>query len=247
MRSVTDVQIDLGELRGAHDDPVVPPATRPPLPYRALAAALVLVLVALLAGAEHRGPPRPIVLPARLGDEVLPIGDQLFLIGSGRRENGEPVRDRVITRYRLPGVTLLDRTTVTVPGTIGQLVPAGDTLLVAYQLESTGVQGLLAMVAGTGRRLWQRNARLVGASPADHLVLLSDDHAHFAVDLDTGALRWRVPNPANGYLAEAGVDGQYIRWLVLVTDAGRLETLDAHTGRPLATTTLPALANRGSG
>ncbi len=114
-------------------------------------------------------------------------------------------------------------------------------------MNSSGTGGVTATSAADGRRLWQRTARLVAASAADGIALLSDDHGEFAVDLATGALRWSVPRPADGYITEAGPDGTYVRWLVLVTDSGRLETRDARTGRLLARRTLSPQTGRANG
>lgn len=244
---MANVQIDLGEVRELREYAAGRPS-RPPVPYRAVLAAFSLVLVALLAGAEHHGPPRPPeVIPARLGDATFVVGDRLYVVGTGRPATGNAVTTRVIAAYALPGAELLGRTTVAVPGSVVQVVQARNTMLLAYQLNSSGTQAVVAMAAGTDRQLWQRTARLVAASPADGIALLSDDHAHFAVDLATGALRWSVPRPPDGYIAEAGPDGQYVRWLVLITDSGRLETRDAHTGRLIATAVVPPLDGRANG
>jgi outer membrane protein assembly factor BamB len=245
---VANVQIDLGEVREHRESAAATPISRPPVPYRALLAALSVVLVGLLGGAQHVGPPQlPTVIPARLGDATFVIDDRLFLVGTGRLETGEAVTDRVIGTYALPDGELLGRTTVALPGSVMQVTQARDTMLVAYQLNTSGTQAVVAMAAGTDRQLWQRTARLVAASPADGVALLSDDHAHYAVDLATGALRWSVPRPADGFITEAGPDGPYPRWLVLVTDSGRLETRDAHTGRVIAAATVSELPGRANG
>jgi outer membrane protein assembly factor BamB len=230
--------IDLGEVP-ATGRSAATPASRPPVPYRAVLGALSPVLVALLAGAELRPPPRPpTVIPAHLADATYLAGDRLFVVGAGVLDNGDAVTDREISTYALPDAELIARATVPVPGAVIQVQQVGGTLLVGYQLNDSGTAGVVATAAGTGRRLWQRTARLIAT--ADGIALLSDDHAAFAVDLATGALRWRVPRPAGGYLVEAGPEGNYPRWLVLVTDAGPTETRDAHTGRLLARRTLPA-------
>lgn len=241
--------IDLGEVPASREQSAPPLMPRPPVPYRALLGALSVVLVAVLAGSEFRPPPRPpTVIPARLGDATYVVGDRLFVVGAGRLENdGETVVNRVISTYALPRADLVTRTTVAVPGAVIQVLLARSTLLVGYQMNSSGTGGVTATSAADGRRLWQRTARLVAASAADGIALLSDDHGEFAVDLATGALRWSVPRPADGYITEAGPDGTYVRWLVLVTDSGRLETRDARTGRLLARRTLSAQTGRANG
>src|SRR4051794_24207003 len=218
------------------------------MPRRAVLAALSVVLVAMLGGADRLGGSRPpTVIPARLGDAAYIYGDQLFVVGTGRLETGEAVVDRSIATYALPGVKLLDRSTGSVPGGIEMVMRAGENLLGSCQWPTTGTQAVVVLAAGTDRRLWQRSARLIAASPADGIALLGDDQAEFAVDLATGALRWTVPRPADGYFTEAGLDGQYLRWLVLVTDSGRLEVRDARTGRIVSAATIPAQPGRING
>ena len=55
MPKVGRVLIDLGEI----PEQAGTPARKPPVPYRAVLGVLSLVLVALLAGAANRPPPRP--------------------------------------------------------------------------------------------------------------------------------------------------------------------------------------------
>lgn len=207
-----------------------------PLPCRSILAALVVVLVGLLGGAEHRGPPRaPVVLPARLGEDAFLVGGRLFIVGHG-----------VATAYRLPDGKQLGRTPIAVPGSVMQLVPAGDRLLVLYQVES-GFQAVTAVAEGSGRQLWHRNAALMAISVADGLVLFGDEHTYSAVDLATGALRWQLPRPADGYIAEAGAVDGYPRWLLQGSGSGRLAVHDARTGGLLAATSVPVHGRQANG
>ncbi|GIM90462.1 hypothetical protein [Paractinoplanes toevensis] len=223
---------------------VAAPAEHPqPVPYRAVLGVLSLVLLAVLAGSAPRLPPRPpAIIPARLGDATFVDGDRLFVVGTGRLET---YMNRVIAGYRLPAASPLGRTAVTVAGAVVGVQQAGDVLVVAYQFNTSGNTGVVAQVVGSATPSWRRNARLVGTSAADGIALLDDDSGMIAVDVRTGALRWRVPRPADGYIAPAG-DG-FPHWLVLTTDSGRLETYDPHTGRRLAAATVPALTGRANG
>ncbi|WP_203779622.1 outer membrane protein assembly factor BamB family protein [Paractinoplanes rishiriensis] len=238
------MQIDLGEVR---ETGTAPPG-RPPVPYKALLAALSVVLAGLLGGAAHRGPPdEPTIVPARIGDDTWVIGDRLYVVGSGRLENGEPATERTVTGYALPDVELVSRTAVPLEGEIERIEPAGDVLLVSYRFDADGTRTVVAVRTGTGERLWQRFVRLVDASPEAGTVLLADDRRFYLADLATGALRWRVDRPADGFVAEAGFRSGRASWLVTVTDSGRLETRDARTGRVIATARVAGHRNRANG
>jgi outer membrane protein assembly factor BamB len=220
--------------------PVEPP---PPVPYRAVLGALSLILLAVLAGSAPRAHPQPpVIIPARLGDATFLDGDRLFVVGTGRLET---YMNRVVTGYRLPAAAPLGRTAVTVAGAVVGVEQAGDVVVVAYQYSTSGNTGVVAQVVGASTPAWRRNARLIGTSAADRTALLADESGVIAVDVRTGALRWRVPRPPDGFIAPAG-EG-FPRWLVLTTDSGRLETFDPHTGRRLAAATLPALPGRANG
>jgi hypothetical protein len=243
---VSDVLIDLGEVP---EEPTETPARRPPVPYRAVLGTLSLILLAVLSGAANRPPPRPpAIIPARLGDATFLDGDRLFLVTAAFEETGGTVQNRVVTTYQLPAARQVTRTTVAVVGAVVSVTQAGDVLLVAYQVNADGTLGVVAQAVGTATPLWRRTARLVSTSVADGIALLDDATGQIAVDLRTGALHWRVPLVADGLLIEAGGgNGGYPKWLVLVTDSGRLETWDAHTGEQLAATTVPALTGRVTG
>jgi hypothetical protein len=220
--------------------PATIPASRPPVPYRALLGALSVVMLALLAGAAYQAPPQqPTVIPARLGDTFTLDGDLMYVIGTGGVDSFDEVRDRVITTYRLPSVHVVSRTTVPVPGTVVNVQQAGSTVVVGYQLDATGGQATVAYPAGGGPMLWKRTARFVSASVADGIALLSDDDGDVAIDLATGRERWRVGRPAAGFLAESGAGFGYPDWLVAFSDA-HLRSWDAHTGLPIASATVPS-------
>jgi outer membrane protein assembly factor BamB len=211
--------------------------------------ALSLILVAVLGGSAGQSPPRPpAIIPARLGDATFLDGDRLYQVGAGWLETGEAVQNRVITTYQLPEARMLVRTNVAVAGAIIGLSQIGDVLVVGYQFDADGSQGVVAQTAGSATPLWRRTARLVSTSAADGTALLDDGSGQIALDVTTGALRWRVPASPDGLLTQAGShDGSYPNWLVLVTDSGRLATWDAHTGRPIATRTVPTVAGRATG
>ncbi|GAA0456443.1 hypothetical protein Ade02nite_05340 [Paractinoplanes deccanensis] len=233
---MTNVLIDLGEApRGDVPPPASPP---PPPPLRALFGLLAFVLVGLLAAAAPLPrPERPIVIPARLGDSVFVAGGLLFVAG-GSTVVGPGVRVRGVDTYELPAARLVDSTMVTVAGAVDQVLRAGDTVVASYQLEVNGDSAVVAVAAGTDRTLWRRPARLLGAT-AGGQVLLATDEAALAVDAATGTVRWSVPRPPGGTIAESGAPA-YPRWLVVQSGDGRLRTYDALTGRLLATRSVPA-------
>lgn len=226
-----EVLIDLGEPGHAPDRP----ARRRPVSYRVPLGLLALALVALVGGAGHLGPPiAPTVIPARLGDTVLVDGNLMFLAGSGPAVLGTDVENRTVAVYALPEAKLLSRTTVAVSGAISQVRVAGDILLVEYQIDTNSAWAVVALPVGADRALWRHSGRLSGASVADGLALVDDLDGKVALDLRTGRDRWRVPAPADVYIAEAGGTTEYPQWLVGVTAGGRLEVRDARTGRVLA-------------
>jgi hypothetical protein len=243
---VSHIVIDLGEVPEHRAAPDEIPATRPPVPYRALLGALSIVLVALLAGATaRRAPEAPTIIPARLGDTTYLSGDLLFVVGTGGVDTGSAVQERVISTYRLPETRLLTRTTVAIAGSVVGVEQAAGMLVVGYQLDASGAQEVVAQAVGTGADgpRWRRSARLVGASAGDGVALLSAENGDEAVDLRTGALRWQVARPVDGFVAETGVGAGYPNWLVVLTGSGRLETWDAHTGRRLAAVTMAGRAD----
>jgi hypothetical protein len=239
------IDIDLGD---APHRPLPPPAEQP-VPRRAVLGLLSLVLVALLAAAAPLARPvDPIVVPAHLGDTLFVSGDQMYLV-SGATVVGNGVRVRSVETRTLPGARLVDRTIITVSGGIDRVLRVGDSIVASYQLDASGNWAVVAAAAGTDRTLWRRPARVVGGSTADGQVLLAAEDADLAVDAATGIVRWTVPRPRDGFITETGpVDAYgYPRWLVLLTDSGRLETRDARTGLVVATRTLPKRDGRATG
>jgi hypothetical protein len=245
---VSHTLIDLGEMPGHRATPDDMPGHRPPVPYRALLGALSVVLLVLLAGAAYDPPPPgPTVIPAHIGDTFTLDGDLMYVISSGGVDSFDEVRERVITTYRLPAVKAVSRTPVAVPGTVVAVQQAVGTVLVGYQLNASGGQETVAYPAGGGAVLWRQHARFVYASPADGIALLSADDGDVAIDLRTGQERWRIDRPAAGFLAESGAGVGYPQWLVGLTRSHRLQTWDAHTGRTIATESLPAGLDRVNG
>jgi hypothetical protein len=216
--TVTHAVIDLGEA------PAELPVPSRPVPYRALLGVLSAVLLALAGGAtQQRAPVAPTVIPARLADTFTLDGDRMYLI-EGQR----------ITTYELPSMRVLARTAAPASGTVNTVQQVGGAMVVGYQFEADGTQDTAAYQVGGDRLLWRRPERFVATSAADGLALLSTARADVVVDLATGRERWRVTQPANGYIAEAGSGTGYPDWLVVLSGAGRLETYDAHTGRQVA-------------
>jgi hypothetical protein len=224
--------IDLGEV------PADLEVRRRPPPYRAVLGVLSAVLLLATGGAAYQRPPAgPTVVPARLGDTFTIDGDRLYVVGAGGVDSFGSVRDRAITMYELPSMRELSRTTVGVSGTVVSVQQAGDTVVVGYQLDASGDQQTVAYPAGGGPVLWRRPDRFVSVSAADGIALLSAAGADVAIDLATGAERWRVPRPADGVLAETGAATGYPQWLIALSDPGRLVAYDAHTGRRIGAVT----------
>ncbi|MBB4697483.1 outer membrane protein assembly factor BamB family protein [Paractinoplanes abujensis] len=237
--------IELGEV--PRETPTVVGADRL-VPRRALLMLLSALLVATTAAAAPLPAlGRPTIVPARLGDTMFLDGRRMLLV-SGSATLVSQISRRVVRAYDLPSTRLVSTTTVTVSGGINQVLPAGDTVVVSYQVDASGTWATVAVAEGTEQTRWRRTARLIAVSEADGQALLGTDEAVSAVDLRTGATRWRLPRPPDGYIAETGWDAtNYPRWLVLLTDSGRLESRDPHTGALLATRAIPPREGRANG
>ena len=217
------------------------------VPRRALLALLSVALLALIAaGAPVPVRPSPTIVPARLGDTTF-LSDERMLLVSGSATLVSQVSRRVVRNFTLPAARLLSSTTVTVSGGINQVLLVGGTMVVSYQVDASGIWAAVAVAEGTDHIRWRRTARLIAVSAIDDLVLLGTDEAVLGVDLRTGATRWKLPRPADGYIAETGWEGDFPSWLVLLSDSGRLESRDPHTGALIATRTLPPRPGRANG
>ncbi|MBM2617798.1 PQQ-binding-like beta-propeller repeat protein [Actinoplanes sp. LDG1-06] len=237
--------IELGEV--PRETPAAALGTDRLMPRRALMTLLSIVLLAVPAGAAPIPQlDRPTVVPARLGDTMFLAGDRMMLV-SGSATLVSQISHRVVRSFALPSARLLSTTTVTVSGGINQVVLAGDTVVVSYQVDASGTWATVAVEEGTDRTRWRSTSRLIAVSEADGLVLLGTDTAVTGIDLSSGKARWRLVRPTDGYIAETGWDADYPRWLVLLTDSGRLESHDPHTGALLAARTLPPRPGRANG
>jgi outer membrane protein assembly factor BamB len=240
---VGGVLIDLGDLSPGRQRVRPAGRRRRPARYRAVLAGLAVVLVGLLTGAAHRGPPAPpTVIDARLGDQMFVGEDELFVVSGGLEPLTSAVRKKVVSAYRLPSGELLSRTTVAVSGAIFDVVAAGTILLISYQVDTIGAEATVALAEGTDRALWRQPSRMLAVSEPDGLVLLRENSPQFGdltwsgVDLRTGAVRWSL-QPVRGYTRDF-VDG-FPRLVVTATDAGDLEVRDAATGAVTATAKAP--------
>jgi hypothetical protein len=243
---VTNTVIDLGEVQREQPMPVA--TVRPPVPWRGLLGVLSLLLIAALAGAAPQLPPRsPTVIPARLADATFIDGDRLFVVSAGPQMADQSVKNQLVSAYTLPGGRLLSQTVVAVVGPVSNVVQAGDTIVVSYQTDAGGSQATVALLAGSDRALWRRPDGLVGASGTAGIALISSGYGaqneavFSAVDLRTGAIRWSVRQPADGYTMVSGPIDQYPQWFVTVRANGLVATRNALTGEPVATRRGPPL------
>jgi hypothetical protein len=232
------VLIDLGEVPKPQEQTA--PIAGPPFPVRVVLGVLTAVLLGALAGAVPRAVQQPPeIIPARLGDATYVDGARLHVVSAGQPVPERSSMVRTVSTYDLPQGRLLSRSTVEVSGGVTGVQEVAGAILLSYQVDSTGTWGAVALTAGTDDVRWRHSARLVGVSAADGLVLLQSADSELAVDLRTGVTRWSLPLPPDGFIVDAGLTDGYPRWLVTVTYTGRLESRDAHTGRLLASVTLP--------
>jgi hypothetical protein len=241
---VSDAVIDLGEVSREAPAPVVPDRLTP---HRALLALLsIVLLVQVAAGAAPAAARKPVIVPARLGDTMF-LGDDRMMMVSGSATLVSQVSTRTVSTYALPSAKLLSRTMVTVSGSVNQVLLAASTVVASYQVDASGTWATVAVAEGTDRTRWRQTSRLIAISPAEKLVLLGSDDAVRGVDLLTGATRWSLRRPVDGYIAETGWADGFPRWLVMLTDSGRLESRDPHTGALLATRVVPPRPGRSNG
>ncbi|HET6479002.1 MAG TPA: hypothetical protein VFG35_03020 [Actinoplanes sp.] len=236
--------IELGDV--ARAAPVLVESDRL-VPRRALLAVLSVALLAqVTAGTPQPAAAAPTIVPARLGDTMF-LGDERMVLVSGSAWIVAQANRRVVSSYELPSARLVSRTTVTVSGGINQVLLADETVVVSYQVDASGVWATVAVTEGTDQTRWRHTARLIAVAPAEGLVLLGSDEEVSGVDLRTGRARWSLPRPRYGYIAETGWVGDYPRWLVLLSDSGRLESYDPHTGALIATRTVAPRAGHVNG
>jgi hypothetical protein len=240
------VLIDLGEVPSG-DRPADMPAAAPQRwvrRRRLLPALLAAVLIATLTGSARVAPwAGPKLIPSKLGEATFVTGDRLFLVGA----RAEETETKIVRTYALPAGTPLSVTTIpAVTGPIYDVTGVAGILFVSYQLDAFGAVATVAMAAGTQRELWRRRAQVVGVSRPDGLVLLRENHFDagalhwYGVDLASGAVRWTLTQPVDGYIAETDYTDGFPRRLVSLDVSGRLVVRDSTTGAAVAATTIPA-------
>lgn len=222
-----------------------------PQRFRATLAALCAVLLVSLGGAAvTRAPVEPLIVPARLGDNMFVEPDRLYVVSNGREASITAVQTKIVSLYALPSGALLSRTTVAVTGAIFQVTSVGDTVLVSYQVDTIGAEATVALTAGTDRALWRAPSRLLHVSAADDLVLLRENSPRFGdwhwygVELSTGRTRWTFEQPIQGYTTAAGYVDDFPRRIITVTTAGHLEVRDTVTGLLVSEADLAARPGR---
>lgn len=233
---VGDVLIDLGEQHGTLPSETVASRGRPHR-FRAALAALSAVLLVVLGGAAARAAPLgPVIVPARLGDNMFVEQDRLYVVSAGPDADDPAIQHKIVSTYALPTGKLQSRTTVAVTGAIFQVTSVGSTVLVSYQVDTVGAEATVALAAGTDRALWRAPARLLSVSVPDNLVLLRENSPQygdlhwFGLDLVTGRTRWSFEQPSQGYTTPAALTDGFPRRLITATTDGHIEVRDTTTG-----------------
>jgi hypothetical protein len=199
--------------------------------------ALSAVLLVALGGAAARAlPVDPVIVPARLGDNMFVEQTRLYLIRNGTEPPGSAVQTKIISMYALPAGKLLSLTTVAVTGAVFQVTSVADTVLVSYQVDTVGAEATVALAAGTDRAIWRAPARLLSVSPRDNLVLLRENSPYvgdlnwYGLDLSTGRTRWSFEQPVQGSTTPAAFTDGFPRRLITASTTGRIEVRDTSTG-----------------
>jgi hypothetical protein len=243
---VGDVLIDLGEQHGRVPADAVVDRDRPHRFRAVLVAVCAALLVSVGGAAVTRPPVEPLIVPARLGDNMFVEPTRLYVVSNGHEPSLTAVRTKIVSMYALPSGALLSRTTVAVTGAIFQVTSVGETVLVSYQIDSIGAEATVALAAGTDRALWRAPARLLNVSAADDMVLLRENSPRFGamhwygVTLSTGRARWSFEQPIQGYTTAAGHLGDFPHRIITATTAGHLEVRDTVTGALVAQADLAA-------
>ena len=249
-----DVLIDLGEQRGRLPSDIEASRDRPHSFRATLAALSVVLLIGLSGAAAGRSPVGPVIVPARLGDNMFVEPNRLYVVSAGPEPREAAVHTKIVSMYALPAGELLSRTLVAVTGAVLQVTSVAGTVLVSYQVDTVGAEATVALAAGTDRVLWRAPARLFGISPPDGLVLLREnsprygDQHWFGLDLATGRTRWSLAEPLPGFTTEAGYTGGFPHRLITATTTGHIEVRDTVTGTLVYqgdVTTRPGWSRRG--
>ncbi|MET8357094.1 PQQ-binding-like beta-propeller repeat protein [Micromonospora sp. NPDC005171] len=225
--------IDLGELRY---DPDPEPMPRPPRAHgRPLRCALVLLLALVTLAAAAVSPPRraPVMLPARLGSDVMVDGDLLLLM----EPSDTSTRQARLSAYRLPGGEPVWQAPLPAEARYwGMTSLAGVLLATGYEIGPEGRDTLtVALDRATGAYRWQQPGT-VSKLTDGNLLLRSGGEALpsslRAVDPCCGTVRWQL----SGISADVTVRGTElgVDRVVLNQLDGPVEVRDAITGAVLA-------------
>lgn len=241
--------IDLGEVAGrVLGDP---PAR--PWPHRRWALVALALGLALLTVGGSAPWPRPLpmaVLDAPAFATAHAVGDRLFVAdppGPG---------DRSIAGYRLMDLEPLWRVDLPIGGQTIGLIPAGDTLVLIGEPETTAVQpdgqvtgespDIVGLDAATGATRWRDRGFVEGLTPGGRLLVMSVRAAGpgagaaageqpggaltlRALAADTGEVVWSQEGPP-GTLATRS-DGRSLTLLAVLGPAGGVELRDPDSGQ----------------
>jgi hypothetical protein len=215
-----------------------------------LTACAVALVTMMTSAVRLPAVPVPASIPARLGDTLFSARDRYFVVTSADERATSQVQNRIISMYALPTAILLSRTPVTTTGPIMKVDAIGAILLVSQQVETVGGQNTTAVVAGSGRVLWQHPARLISASPSGRLALLLDSGAGarngplrwYGVEPATGVALWSQEEPITGSTDLVYGEGDTPSRLVSATVDGELQVRDPETGEVTASAVVPAPA-----
>ncbi len=219
-------------------------------------AGLLAALLVLVGGSAPPAPARltEVRVPAGLGDFVQVVGDRLYVAAAGPLGIG----DRTLAGYALPDGRALWRASIRVRGPIRQVVELSGVVLLDVENGPRG-HTVVAVAAGTGRPVWQREAALSAISPNRAIAVLvslaggqpatgGDGGAGAGggtvtegVEIRTGRTVWsyRVPN---GYWQCVDCEGDAARpgRSVVIRPDGGVEIRDLDTGRLTASAVLLA-------
>jgi hypothetical protein len=244
---VSQVTIDLGEIRA---DPV--PELEPPARGNPRIWFFVAVLLAVLAVGGAVTPANSLVevraVNYRTGQLFQLTNDRLYVVDRGSSRGARLVVYAAATGRGLWSIPLHWQPERLVP-----VEPAGLLLTVVLDFQAS----VTALDLATGQVRWHRDDRLVGVAPDLSAAVVSSassqaldpgsDNGVMAVDLRTGEQRWALQWSAEpgvprdeAFSTVSTVDGSG-RWLVAVRRSdGTAQLLDGNTGRILATGLLPA-------
>ncbi|MDQ7906529.1 PQQ-binding-like beta-propeller repeat protein [Phytohabitans sp. ZYX-F-186] len=233
--------IDLGEVRPGPER-AVPRPVRTPVRWRFTWALAGLAVVATTLGPAlpEAAPLTEATIPARLGDTAFAVGEQFYVVTSGRTELAGA---RTISAYTLPGATRLWQAPLPLTGALRGVGAVAGQMLLSTQPELLEQVESVSIREASGQVMWRRRALFEGVTPGGQVLLWTSPDGTpsastgretlEAVDPVTGAVRWAYRVPAGAWLSYRYADRSPTH-VVTLLPSGTVEVREVEQARVLA-------------